>query len=98
MMTRSRTTTVARVIPPRRDAVYGAQSAMCGILAVLCSSDRATDRQLARELALSDGEPIHVLEQGGSVRWPSIRDHAQRVGFSAEQTLQIINAAPKLYW
>ncbi len=30
-------------------------------------------------------------------RWPSIREYAQLVGFSAEEALQIINAAPKLY-
>jgi len=33
--------------------VYGAESAMCGIFGVICSSDRAADRQLARELAIS---------------------------------------------
>ena len=30
-------------------------------------------------------------------RWPSIREYAQLIGFSAEEALQIINAAPKLY-
>jgi hypothetical protein len=117
LITRGRTTTVARVIPPRPDAVYGAHSAMCGIFGIHFSSDRATDRQLARELAISllhdskprgreavevaihDGEQIHVLEQAGSVRWPSIREYAQLLGFSAaEEAPQIINAAPKLYW
>jgi glutamine phosphoribosylpyrophosphate amidotransferase len=89
---------------------------MSGIFGILCSSDRATDHRLARELAITllhpsrirgreavaraihDGEQIHVLEQAGSVRRRSIREYAPRVGFSAEQALQIINAAPKLYW
>ncbi len=30
-------------------------------------------------------------------RWPSIREYAQLIGFSAEEALQVINAAPKLY-
>ena len=30
-------------------------------------------------------------------RWPSIREYAQLVGFSAEEALQIINAQPKRY-
>src|SRR4051812_31249765 len=53
MITSSRTITVAGVIPPTPDAVYGAESAMCGIFGVICSSDRPADRQLVRELAIS---------------------------------------------
>jgi hypothetical protein len=30
-------------------------------------------------------------------RWASIREYAQLIGFSAEEALQVINAAPKLY-
>ena len=30
-------------------------------------------------------------------RWASIREYAQLIGFSAEEALQIINAAPKRY-
>jgi hypothetical protein len=30
-------------------------------------------------------------------RWPSIREYAQLIGFSAEEALHIINAATKRY-
>ena len=30
-------------------------------------------------------------------RWASIREYAQLIGFSFEEALQVINAAPKLY-
>jgi glutamine phosphoribosylpyrophosphate amidotransferase len=82
--------------------VYGAHSAMCGIFGILCSSDGATDRQLAREIAISllhhsrtrGREAVGVAIHDGE----RIREYARLVGFSAEEALQIINAAPKLYW
>ena len=76
--------------------MYGAHSAMCRIFGI-----RHHARTRGREavgVAIHDGESIRVREQAGSVRSPSIRENAQRVGFSAEEALPILNAAPKLYW
>jgi hypothetical protein len=36
-------------------------------------------------------------EEYSKPRWPSIREYAQLIGFSAEEALQIINSSPKLF-
>ena len=42
-------------------------------------------------------EALRRAVEYGKPRWPSIREYAQLIGFSAEEALQVINAAPKLY-
>jgi hypothetical protein len=46
---------------------------------------------------LSREEALARAIEYAKPRWPSIREYAQLIGFSAEEALQIINAAPKLY-
>lgn len=52
---------------------------------------------MVREAMLDRAEALRRAYEFGKPRWPSIREYAQLVGFSAEEALQIINAAPKLY-
>ncbi|HEY4056470.1 MAG TPA: hypothetical protein VGM39_07665 [Kofleriaceae bacterium] len=54
-------------------------------------SNMVREQHLTREVALE-----RAIEYS-KPRWPSIREYAQLIGFSAEEALQIINAAPKLY-
>jgi asparagine synthetase B (glutamine-hydrolysing) len=52
---------------------------------------------MVREGHLSRDEAMCRSIEARRPRWPSIREYAQLVGFSAEEALQAINAAPKLY-
>jgi glutamine---fructose-6-phosphate transaminase (isomerizing) len=52
---------------------------------------------MVREDMLSREEALARAIEYAKPRWPSIREYAQLIGFSAEEALQIINAAPKLY-
>jgi len=52
---------------------------------------------MVREGDLTREEALRRGIEYAKPRWPSIREYAQLVGFSAEEALQIINAAPKLY-
>jgi len=61
------------------------------------TEDEAMLSNMIREGHLDRDEAMRRAREYGKPRWPSIREYAQLVGFSAEEALQIINAAPKLY-
>jgi hypothetical protein len=61
------------------------------------TEDEAMLSNMVREGYIDRDEALRRGREYGKPRWPSIREYAQLVGFSAEEALQIINAAPKLY-
>jgi len=61
------------------------------------TEDDAMLSNMVREGYIDRDEAMRRGLEYGKPRWPSIREYAQLVGFSAEEALQIINAAPKLY-
>ncbi|HEU4729860.1 MAG TPA: hypothetical protein VFT22_18315 [Kofleriaceae bacterium] len=61
------------------------------------TEDEAMLSNMVREGHIDREEALRRGREYGKPRWPSIREYAQLVGFSAEEALQIINAAPKLY-
>jgi len=52
---------------------------------------------MVREGHLTRDEAMQRSIEYSRPRWPSIREYAQLIGFNAEEALQVINAAPKLY-
>jgi glutamine---fructose-6-phosphate transaminase (isomerizing) len=61
------------------------------------TEDDAMLSNMVREGYIDRAEAMHRSVEYAKPRWPSIREYAQLVGFSAEEALQVINAAPKLY-
>ncbi|MBA3461277.1 MAG: hypothetical protein H0T46_15045 [Deltaproteobacteria bacterium] len=61
------------------------------------TEDEAMLSNMVREGYIDRDEAMRRGAEYSKPRWPSIREYAQLVGFSAEEALQIINAAPKLY-
>jgi glutamine---fructose-6-phosphate transaminase (isomerizing) len=61
------------------------------------TEDDAMLSNMVREGHLTRDEAMARSVEYAKPRWPSIREYAQLIGFSAEEALQIINAAPKLY-
>jgi asparagine synthetase B (glutamine-hydrolysing) len=61
------------------------------------TEDECMLANMVREGMIDRDEAMRRAEEYGKPRWPSIREYAQLIGFSAEEALQIINAAPKLY-
>ena len=61
------------------------------------TEDEAMLSNMVREQYIDRDEALRRGIEYSKPRWPSIREYAQLVGFSAEEALQIINAAPKLY-
>jgi glutamine---fructose-6-phosphate transaminase (isomerizing) len=61
------------------------------------TEDEAMLSNMVREGYIDRDEAMRRGREYSKPRWPSIREYAQLVGFSAEEALQIINAAPKLY-
>ena len=61
------------------------------------TEDDAMLSNMVREGYIDRDEAMRRSVEYSKPRWPSIREYAQLVGFSAEEALQIINAAPKLY-
>ncbi|MBL0217012.1 MAG: hypothetical protein IPQ07_24450 [Myxococcales bacterium] len=61
------------------------------------TEDEAMLSNMVREKYIDRDEALRRGIEYSKPRWPSIREYAQLVGFSAEEALQIINAAPKLY-
>jgi glutamine---fructose-6-phosphate transaminase (isomerizing) len=61
------------------------------------TEDEAMLSNMVREGYIDRAEAQRRGAEYSKPRWPSIREYAQLVGFSAEEALQIINAAPKLY-
>jgi hypothetical protein len=52
---------------------------------------------MVREDHISRDEALRRSREYAKPRWPSVREYANLIGFSAEEALQVINAAPKLY-
>jgi hypothetical protein len=52
---------------------------------------------MVREGYIDREEAMRRCIEFSKPRWPSIREYAQLIGISAEEVLQTINAAPKLY-
>ncbi|MBA3538825.1 MAG: hypothetical protein H0T79_04295 [Deltaproteobacteria bacterium] len=61
------------------------------------TEDEAMLSNMVREGYIDRAEAMLRGREYSKPRWPSIREYAQQIGFSAEEALQIINAAPKLY-
>jgi len=61
------------------------------------TEDEVMLSNMVREGHLDRDEAMRRAIDYAKPRWPSIREYAQLIGFSAEEALQIINAAPKLY-
>jgi glucosamine--fructose-6-phosphate aminotransferase (isomerizing) len=61
------------------------------------TEDECMLANMIREGHIDREEALRRAEEYGKPRWPSIREYAQLIGFSAEEALQIINSAPKLY-
>ena len=61
------------------------------------TEDEAMLSNMVREGYLDRDEALRRGREHSKPRWPSIREYAQLIGFSAEEALQIINAVPKLY-
>jgi glutamine---fructose-6-phosphate transaminase (isomerizing) len=52
---------------------------------------------MVREGHIDRDEALRRGKEYSKPRWPSIREYAQLIGVSVEETLQAINSAPKLY-
>jgi glucosamine--fructose-6-phosphate aminotransferase (isomerizing) len=61
------------------------------------TEDECMLANMVREGHIDRDEAMRRAREYSKPRWPSIREYAQLIGFSAEEALQIINAAPKLY-
>lgn len=61
------------------------------------TEDEVMLANMVREGYITREEALQRAADYSKPRWPSIREYAQLIGFSAEEALQIINAAPKLY-
>jgi glutamine---fructose-6-phosphate transaminase (isomerizing) len=61
------------------------------------TEDEVMLANMVREGHIDRDEAMRRAAEYGKPRWPSIREYAQLIGFSAEEALQVINAAPKLY-
>jgi asparagine synthetase B (glutamine-hydrolysing) len=61
------------------------------------TEDEVMLANMIREGYIDRDEALRRAAEYGKPRWPSIREYAQLIGFSAEEALQIINAAPKFF-
>ena len=61
------------------------------------TEDEVMLSNMVREGHIDRDEALRRGADYARPRWPSIREYAQLIGFSAEEALQIINTAPKLY-
>ena len=61
------------------------------------TEDEVLLANMIREDLITREEAMRRAAEYAKPRWPSIREYAQLIGFSAEEALQVINAAPKLY-
>jgi glutamine---fructose-6-phosphate transaminase (isomerizing) len=61
------------------------------------TEDEVMLSNMVREGYIDRDEAMRRAREYAKPRWPSIREYAQLIGFSAEEALQVINAAPKLY-
>jgi hypothetical protein len=61
------------------------------------TEDEVMLANIVREGHNTREEAMRRAAEYAKPRWPSIREYAQLIGFSTEEALQIINAAPKRY-
>ena len=61
------------------------------------TEDEVMLANMVREGHIDRAEALRRAAEYGKPRWPSIREYAQLIGFSAEEALQIINTARKRY-
>ena len=61
------------------------------------TEDEAMLSNMVREGHVTRDEAMRRGAEYSKPRWPSIREYCQLIGASAEEVLQAINAAPKLY-
>jgi len=61
------------------------------------TEDEVMLSNMVREGHIDREEALRRGKEFSKPRWPSIREYMQMIGVSAEETLQIINSAPKLY-
>ncbi len=61
------------------------------------TEDEVMLANMVREGHVDRDEALRRGQEYSKPRWPSIREYAGLIGFSADEALQIINAAPKLY-
>lgn len=61
------------------------------------TEDEVMLANMVREGHLTREEALERAAEYRKPRWPSIREYAGLIGFSAEEALQVINSAPKLY-
>jgi len=61
------------------------------------TEDEVMLANMIREGQLDREEALRRAAEYSKPRWPSIREYAALIGFSAEEALQVINAAPKMY-
>jgi glutamine---fructose-6-phosphate transaminase (isomerizing) len=54
-------------------------------------SNMIREEHITRDVALARSQEY------AKPRWPSVREYCQLIGISAEEALQVINAAPKMY-
>ncbi|NVB77390.1 MAG: hypothetical protein HOV81_03265 [Kofleriaceae bacterium] len=61
------------------------------------TEDESMLSNMVREGHLTRAEAIVRGREYSKPRWESLREYAQLIGFSFEEAMQVINAAPKLY-
>jgi hypothetical protein len=61
------------------------------------TEDEVMLANMIREGQIDREEALRRAAEYSKPRWPSIREYAALIGFSAEEALQVINAAPKMY-
>jgi asparagine synthetase B (glutamine-hydrolysing) len=61
------------------------------------TEDEVMLSNMVREGHIDRDEALRRGKEFSKPRWPSIREYMQMIGLSAEEALQIINSAPKLY-
>jgi predicted glutamine amidotransferase len=61
------------------------------------TEDESMLSNMVREGHLTRADALERAREYGKPRWDSLREYAQLIGFSFEEAIQTINAAPKLY-
>jgi hypothetical protein len=61
------------------------------------TEDEVMLSNMVREGHIDRDEAMRRTIEYAKPRWPSIKEYAQLIGFSFDEALQVINAAPKLY-
>ena len=61
------------------------------------TEDESMLANMVREGHVTRDEALRRAAEYSKPRWDSLREYAQLIGFSFEEAMQAINAAPKLY-